>query len=82
MTTPAFKLSPAGNGRYQMLAYDPARPECAIEMYVPASSDAGAIAKCRFEARYAIRKCVTIRRDDGHVIYDGAALPTGLQVAA
>lgn len=82
MSAPTFKLSPAGNGRYQMLAYNPARPEYAIEMYVPASSDANAIAKCKFEARYAIRECVMVRRDDGRVIYDGSALQTGLQVAA
>lgn len=82
MTTPTFKLSPAGNGRYQMLAYDAAQPEYAIEMYVPARTDAAAIAKCKFEASYAIRDSVMIRDDAGRVIYNGTVRPVVMQVAA
>ena len=83
MTTPTFKLSPAGNGRYQMLAYDAgADPRYAIEMYVPARTDAAAIAECKFEASYAIRDSVMIRDVAGRVIYNGPVRPVAMQVAA
>lgn len=79
---PDFKLSPADNGRYQMLAYSAARPEYAIEYFIPARDDASAIRKCRFEASYAIRDSLIVRDCTGRVIYDDLVHPALVREAA